>query len=51
MKALELKNIGQISHAELQFGHLTVLVGPQASNKSIIVQWLKFLLDASHIQW
>ncbi len=50
MKTLGLKNIGQISEAELNFGDLTVLVGPQASGKSITLQWLKFLLDAGHVQ-
>ena len=35
MKRLTLRNIGQIKEAELNFGELTVLVGPQASGKSI----------------
>jgi len=50
MKRLTLKNIGQIQEADLSFGDLTVLVGPQASGKSISLQWLKFLLDAGLIQ-
>ena len=41
MNRLTLNNIGQIKHADLRFGDLTVLVGPQASGKSITLQWLK----------
>jgi hypothetical protein len=42
---LSLENIGQIQKADLAFGDLTVLVGPQASGKSISLQWLKLVLD------
>jgi len=38
MKRLRLRNIGQITDANLQFGDLTVLVGPQASGKTITLQ-------------
>ena len=50
MKRLTLRNIGQIKEADLHFGDLTVLVGPQASGKSISLQWLKLLADTSLIQ-
>ena len=50
MKRLALKNIGQIQAADLTFGDLTVLVGPQASGKSIALQWLKLLQDTGLIQ-
>ena len=50
MKTLQLKNLGQIADASLEFGDLTVLVGPQASGKSITLQWLKLLLDTGLIQ-
>ena len=50
MKRLTLRNIGQIREADLHFGDLTVLVGPQASGKSISLQWLKLLADTSLIQ-
>ena len=33
MKKLTLRNNGQIKEAELNFGDLTLLVGPQASGK------------------
>ena len=50
MKRLTLRNIGQIKEADLHFGDLTVLVGPQASAKSISLQWLKLLADTGLIQ-
>src|SRR5207237_9905454 len=42
-------NIGPISEADVQFGDLTILVGPQATGKSIFIQFLKLILDASPI--
>lgn len=50
MKRLTLRNIGQIKDADLHFEDLTVLVGPQASGKSISLQWLKLLADTGLIQ-
>lgn len=47
---LSLKNVGQIKSAVLEFGDLTVLVGPQASGKSIALQLLKLVVDAGHVQ-
>jgi hypothetical protein len=46
---LELKNIGPIAQASVQFGDLTILVGPQATGKSIFFQFLKLLLDVKPI--
>jgi hypothetical protein len=50
MKRLTLRNIGPIKEADLRFGDLTVLVGPQATGKSISLQWLKLLNDTGLIQ-
>lgn len=50
MKRLTLRNIGQIKEADLHFGDLTILVGPQASGKSISLQWLKLFADTGLIQ-
>ncbi len=50
MKTLRLRNVGQIADANLAFGDLTVLIGPQASGKSITLQWLKLLLDTGLLQ-
>jgi hypothetical protein len=50
MRRLKLENIGPIRSADLAFGDLTVLVGPQASGKSIALQWIKLLEDLGPIQ-
>lgn len=50
MKRLTLKNIGQIKQADVTFGDLTVIVGPQASGKSISLQWLKLMCDTGLVQ-
>ncbi len=47
---IELWNIGQIKHADIRFGDLTVLVGPQATGKSIFLQLLKLHVDTPAIQ-
>jgi hypothetical protein len=47
---LGLRSIGQIRQADLSFGDLTVLVGPQAGGKSIALQWLKLVLDTGLVQ-
>lgn len=46
---LRIENVGQIRSADLSFGDLTVLVGPQATGKSICLQFLKLMLDSGHI--
>jgi hypothetical protein len=47
---LILENIGQIKKADIPFGDLTVLVGPQATGKSIALQFLKLLVDDAPIR-
>jgi energy-coupling factor transporter ATP-binding protein EcfA2 len=46
---LTLQNVGQLNEAEVEFGDLTVLVGPQASGKSIFLQFLKLMIDGPRI--
>lgn len=46
---LVLDHIGPIKHADVEFGDLTVIVGPQATGKSIFLQTLKLLIDREHI--
>ncbi len=46
---LRLKHVGQLEDATVEFGDLTVLVGPQASGKSVFLQFLKLLLDMGKI--
>ena len=48
-KRLVLENFGPIRHADVQFGDLTVVVGPQATGKSIFLQTLKLVQDRAHI--
>jgi hypothetical protein len=50
MTTLKMKNLGQIKEANLTFGDLTVLVGPQATGKSIALQLLKLMVDAGQVQ-
>ncbi len=47
---LRLRDIGPIREANLSFADLTVFVGPQASGKSIALQWLKLVLDVGQVQ-
>ena len=50
MEHLKIKSFGPIEEADVQFGDLTLLVGPQASGKSIFIQLLKLLIDKHHIR-
>ena len=47
---LKLQDIGPITTAEIAFGDLTVLVGPQATGKSIALQFLKLVVDPGQIE-
>jgi hypothetical protein len=48
--SLSLENVSQITKADITFGDLTVLVGPQATGKSIFLQFLKLFSDIGAIQ-
>ncbi len=50
MENIKIKNFGPIKDAEVSFGDLTLLVGPQASGKSIFIQLIKLLVDKNHIR-
>jgi len=50
MEHLKIKSFGPIEEADVHFGDLTLLVGPQASGKSIFIQLLKLLVDKQHIR-
>jgi len=47
---LELSNIGPIDRARVELGDLTVLVGPQASGKSVFLQFLKLVADGDRVR-
>jgi energy-coupling factor transporter ATP-binding protein EcfA2 len=48
--SLSIHNFGPLSECNLTFGDLTVLVGPQASGKSIALQLLKLIIDTGKVQ-
>lgn len=50
MLSLKIKSLGPIADANIEFGDLTLLVGPQASGKSIFLQLLKLVVDKKHIR-
>lgn len=48
-RSLHVKNFGPIREADVEFGDLTVIVGPQAAGKSLFLQLLKLLADRPSI--
>ena len=46
---LSVQNLGPIAEADVTFGDLTILVGPQATGKSIFLQTLKLVRDHDDI--
>lgn len=49
MSILKVRSFAQIERADIEFGDLTVLVGPQATGKSLLLQWLKTAIDIGEI--
>jgi len=49
MKRISITSLGPLAQADIAFGDMTVLVGPQASGKSILLQFVKLILDADDI--
>jgi predicted ATP-dependent endonuclease of OLD family len=50
MDNIKIKSLGPIKEANINFGDLTLFVGPQASGKSILLQLIKLLSDKVQIQ-
>lgn len=50
MKNLSVSSFGPIAEANIDFGDLTLFVGPQASGKSVLSQLVKLLIDKFHIR-
>ncbi len=48
---LKAENFGPIKSGRVEFGDLTILVGPQATGKSIFLQLLKLLVDIRHVKY
>ena len=49
MSTLSIKSFGPIHKADITFGDFTLLVGAQATGKSILLQMLKFIIDRHNI--
>jgi hypothetical protein len=47
--SLKIERAGQIECADVTFGDLTVLVGPQATGKSIFLQLLRLVADTGYV--
>lgn len=50
MTTIDVKNLGPIERANIVLRDVTVLVGPQATGKSILLQLLKLLTDTGPIR-
>jgi hypothetical protein len=46
---LRVVNLGPVHDADIEFGDLTVIVGPQATGKSVLLETLKLVIDRDHI--
>lgn len=49
MKSISVRNFGPISRADVEFGDLTIIVGEQASGKSLFLELAKLLHDRKAI--
>ena len=49
MKSLRIRNFGQLTDADVQFGDLTVFVGKQAAGKTLFLEMLKLAVDTGYI--
>ena len=49
MERISIQNLGPIHSANVEFGDFTLLVGPQASGKSVFLQLVKLLADKDSI--
>lgn len=46
---MRIANFGPIKDLHIELGDFTILLGPQASGKTIFLQLLKLLIDKDHI--
>jgi hypothetical protein len=49
IKQMCLENVGQIKSANIEFGDLTVLVGQQATGKTLFLEMMKLAADTGHV--
>ncbi len=50
MKSLTLRKLGQLKDADIRFGDLTILIGKQATGKTLFLEMLKLAVDTGYIQ-
>lgn len=50
MENINIRSLGPIKEADINFGDLTFFVGPQASGKSIVLQLIKLIADKTSIE-
>jgi len=48
-RSLVVKDFGPIGKVKVPFADVTVLVGPQATGKSLVLQWLKLAIDRNRV--
>ncbi len=48
-ESLIVKDFGPIKNANVGFGDLTILIGPQASGKSLFLELFKLMKDHDNI--
>ena len=49
MNNFKISNLGPLGNVDIDFGNLTILVGPQASGKSIALETLKLVIDRDSV--
>ena len=49
MNTIKLSGFGPICSANVQLGDITILIGPQASGKTLFLQMIKLLIDKDYI--
>jgi len=49
LPTLRIKKFAQLRQVDVAFGDLTVLVGPQATGKSLVLQLLKLAVDSTRV--
>lgn len=49
MNNFKISNLGPLDNIDIDFGNLTILVGPQASGKSIALETLKLVVDRDSV--
>jgi energy-coupling factor transporter ATP-binding protein EcfA2 len=49
VSSLQIRNFAHLANVNIEFGDLTILVGPQGTGKSLALQWLKTAIDGKQI--